>query len=152
MLTAQIVAVMLIAVGLSNVLWSGTWADMITGSLTSRHPAAMGLLSGSIGLLLGLAVVLSGPPTEGPLIITAVVGWIMIAKGSLWLLVPPMMLRLAPRRASTAASLHVATGLLAVIAGCVLAWAAFTSMTPTPTARDQTTPPGLVRTAGPDAA
>ncbi|MCP4760057.1 MAG: hypothetical protein GY894_03945 [Planctomycetes bacterium] len=128
MLTAQIVALMLIVVGLSNVLWSGTWADMITGTLTSRHPAAMGLLSGGIFLLLGLAIILTKPPTDGMLIIATIVGWIMIAKGGLWLLAPPIMLRLAPRRASTAASLHVAFGLFAIIAGGVLAKAAFSGM------------------------
>jgi hypothetical protein len=125
MLTAQIVAIMLIVLGLSNVLWSGTWADMITGSLSSRHPAAMGLLAGAIGLLLGLLVVLTDPPTNGLLLITLVVGWIMIAKGALWLLVPPLMLRTVPRRGSRAAAIHVAMGLVTTAAGGLLAWAAF---------------------------
>ncbi len=125
MLTIEIVAVMLVVMGLSHVMWSGTWGDLSMNMLSGRTPAAMGLIGGGIALLLGLMIVLSEPPTDGALVIATAVGWLLIAKGGLWLLLPPLLLHLLPRRASTFATLNVVWGLIAVIAGGVLIWAIY---------------------------
>ncbi|MCH2143349.1 MAG: hypothetical protein MK077_10180 [Phycisphaerales bacterium] len=123
MFTLQMVAIMLIVLGLSNVLWSGTWADFSMNMLGGRTPAGWGMLGGSIALLAGLAIVLSKPPQDGFLIIGTIVGWLMIAKGSLWLVLPPLVMRMIPQRASTFAMLNVIWGVLAIAAGGVLIWA-----------------------------
>ena len=131
MFTLQLVAIMLIMLGLSHVLWSGTWADFSMNMLGGRTPAGWGMLSGSIALLAGLAIVLSTPPRHGFLMIGTVVGWLLIVKGSCWLVLPPVMMRLIPQRASTFALLNVIWGVLSVVAGGILLWA-IDQATPTP--------------------
>ncbi len=131
MFTLQLVAIMLIMLGLSHVLWSGTWADFSMNMLGGRTPAGWGMLSGSIALLAGLAIVLSTPPRDGFLMIGMVVGWLLIVKGSCWLVLPPVMMRLIPQRASTFALLNVIWGVLSVVAGSILLWA-IDQATPTP--------------------
>ncbi len=125
MLASQITAVLLITVGLSQVLWSGLWADMAAQFLRSRHPAGIGMVSGMISLILGLLLVLPETDTSGGLIITAVIGWIMVVKGAGWLLLPGLMLALIPRRTLTIARASVLWGVVSIVAGGVLAQSAF---------------------------
>jgi uncharacterized membrane protein HdeD (DUF308 family) len=125
MLASQITAVLLVTVGLSHVLWSGLWGDMASQFLRSRHPAGFGMVGGMISLILGLILVLPWQPTDGALIITLIVGWVLIVKGAAWLLLPGLMLALVPRRTLTLARASVFWGIVAGAAGGVLASVAF---------------------------
>ncbi|MDP6986487.1 MAG: hypothetical protein QGG74_00450 [Phycisphaerales bacterium] len=131
MLASQITAVLLITVGLSQVLWSGLWADMSSQFIRSRHPAGIGMVGGMVSLILGLVLVLPDRSSDGVLVITIVVGWIMVVKGGAWLLLPGLMLALIPRRTLTIATASVFWGVVSIAAGGVLAGAAFASQPPT---------------------
>ena len=125
MLAAQITAIMLIAAGLSQVLWSGLWADLTAQFMRSRHPAGTGMLIGMLALVLGLLLILPDHPRSGPLIITTIVGWIMVVKAGVWLLLPGLALAVVPRRTRAIATLSVFWGLISMTAGGVLAASAF---------------------------
>lgn len=125
MLASQITSIVLIAAGLSQVMWSGLWADMTAHFMRSRHPAGIGMLIGMLALIIGLLLILPDDPRDGSLMITTVVGWIIVVKAGIWLLLPGLALALVPRRTGAIATLSVSWGLISLIAGGILASAAF---------------------------
>ncbi len=125
MLDSQITAIVLITAGLSQMLWSGLWADINTQFMRSRHPAGIGMLIGVLALILGLLLILPNQPRDGALMITTIVGWIMVFKAGVWLLLPSLALALVPRRTQSIATLSVFWGLISITAGGILASVAF---------------------------
>lgn len=142
MLAAQVVSIILLVLGLSHVLWSGLWSEIAGQLMRSRQPATAGMIGGMISLVLGLLIVLSDPPTQGALVITVVVGWAVVIKGAMWLLLPGVMVSLVPRRPNVHARVSVFWGVLAIVAGIFLARAAFSNDVPTHAspAQQDTTP------------
>lgn len=141
MLAAQIVSIVLLVLGLSHVLWSGLWAEIVGQLMRSRQPATAGMIGGMFSLVIGLLIVLSDPPTQGALIITLIVGWVSLVKGAMWLLLPSVMLSLVPRRAQIHARISAFWGVVAIVCGIVLARAAFAPAPPPPVETKNLTTP-----------
>ena len=120
----QLIAIMLLVLGASHVLWSGLWADAAMTLTRSRHPATTGMIGGAVSLAVGVSIILAKPSTHGFLIITTIIGWISIAKGAGWLLMPSLMLAIVPRTRSGLTGICVIWGLVAMAAGAALLFAA----------------------------
>ena len=119
----ELVAIVMLAIGLSHVLWAGRWADAALGWTRSRHPATTGMISGIVALAIGAAILLARPSTDGLLIITTVIGWIAAIRGVAWLLLPGIMLSLIPRTRSALTVGVVLGGLIQMAAGGALLFA-----------------------------
>ncbi len=124
-------AVLMLVTGASYILWSGLWAHLLTEFTRSRHPGATGMLGGLVSLMLGLLIVLADSPDQGLLVITEIVGWICIAKGTMWMLLPGVMLSLIPRGRSAITGWIITSGILLLVAGGLLTRGVMTS-TPAP--------------------
>ncbi|MBN9520305.1 hypothetical protein J0H58_17540 [bacterium] len=93
------VAVTAVAVGLSHLLRPADWAETFRRLHAAGRPGAFA--NGGLSLAVGAAVGAGHPTWEWPGGVITVFGWLLVAKGALYLLRPELGLRSMGRGADS---------------------------------------------------